>query len=173
MSWSNAYRLFVQELQRVIREHGNEAIYAGSYGWASAGRFHHAQSQLKRFLNCIGGFTNSVGGYSFGDAQTIVPHVLGTFHGHLDTMTGWETIATDCELFVAFGGFPLKNGQISPGGTGRHVHRDGLHAAGQAGVQFVNISPLRSDLMEEVDAQWLAPRSSTDAALLLALAYEI
>ncbi|MBU2983665.1 molybdopterin-dependent oxidoreductase [Lentibacter algarum] len=40
-------------------------------------------------------------------------------------------------------------------------------------MRFVNISPLRSDLIEEVDAQWLAPRPSTDAALLLALAYEI
>ena len=38
-------------------EHGNESIFGGSYGWASAGRFHHAQSQLHRFLNCIGGYT--------------------------------------------------------------------------------------------------------------------
>ncbi|MBU2983666.1 molybdopterin-dependent oxidoreductase [Lentibacter algarum] len=88
VSWPNAYRLVSQELKRVIREHDNEAIHAGSYGWASAGRFHHAQRQLKRFLNCIGGFTYSIGGYSFRAAQTIVPHVLGTFHGHLDTMTG-------------------------------------------------------------------------------------
>ena len=47
-------------------EHGNEAIFGGSYGWASAGRFHHAQSQLHRFLNCIGGYTFSVGSYSLG-----------------------------------------------------------------------------------------------------------
>ena len=36
---------------RVRDQHGNEAIFGGSYGWASAGRFHHAQSQLHRFLN--------------------------------------------------------------------------------------------------------------------------
>ena len=37
--------------------HGNESIFGGSYGWASASRFHHASgSQLHRFLNCIGGY---------------------------------------------------------------------------------------------------------------------
>ena len=51
VSWDEANRLVADELTRVTRGHGNSAIYAGSYGWASAGRFHHAQSQLKRFLN--------------------------------------------------------------------------------------------------------------------------
>ena len=27
------------------------AVFGGSYGWSSAGRFHHAQSQVHRFLN--------------------------------------------------------------------------------------------------------------------------
>ena len=36
-----------------------QAVYGGSYGWASAGRFHHAQSQLHRFLNLAGGYTGS------------------------------------------------------------------------------------------------------------------
>ncbi|MEP4527736.1 MAG: molybdopterin-dependent oxidoreductase, partial [Paracoccaceae bacterium] len=59
VSWAEANRLVAAELTRVRSTHGNRAIYAGSYGWASAGRFHHAQSQLKRFLNCIGGYTGS------------------------------------------------------------------------------------------------------------------
>ena len=153
------------------REHGNSSIYAGSYGWASAGRFHHAQGQLKRFLNCIGGYTGSVDTYSFAAAEVVVPHVLGTFRGRLDTATGWESIAAACDLFVAFGGVPLKNGQISQGGLGRHVQKAGLMAAGEAGVEFVNVSPLRSDLMAEAGAEWLAPRPSTDAALMLGLAH--
>ena len=55
VTWEEANRLVAGELDRVRKAHGNRAIYAGSYGWASAGRFHHAQSQLKRFLNCLGG----------------------------------------------------------------------------------------------------------------------
>jgi biotin/methionine sulfoxide reductase len=170
VSWDEANRLVAGELDRVRKTHGNQAIYAGSYGWASAGRFHHAQSQLKRFLNCIGGYTSSRNTYSFAAAEVLVPHVLGDLRGHLATSTSWESIASDCELFVAFGGVPLKNGQISQGGTGAHVQKAGLLAAHGAGVNFVNISPLRSDVLDQTKAEWLAIRPNTDVALMLALA---
>ena len=173
VTWDQANKLIAAELNRVRRGYGNSAIFAGSYGWASAGRFHHAQSQLKRFLNCLGGFTSSRNTYSFAAAEVLVPHVLGTFRGHLDKTSSWETIASDCELFVAFGGVPLKNGQISQGGTGAHVQKAGLQDAHEAGVQFVNISPLRSDIMDKVSAEWLAAYPSTDVALMLGLAHTL
>ena len=53
VSWDRALDLVAAELRRVRDRHGNAAIYAGSYGWASAGRFHHAQSQLRRFMNLL------------------------------------------------------------------------------------------------------------------------
>jgi biotin/methionine sulfoxide reductase len=173
VTWDEVNQLLADELSRVRRDYGNQAIYAGSYGWASAGRFHHAQSQLKRFLNCIGGCTSSKNAYSYAAAEVVVPHVLGTFRGFIDASTSWESIASDCDLFVAFGGVPLKNGQISQGGTGAHVQKAGVSAAYKAGVQFVNISPLRSDVMDGINAEWLAPRPSTDAALMLGLAHTL
>jgi biotin/methionine sulfoxide reductase len=60
LPWDEALEIAAGELDRVRAEHGNEAIFGGSYGWASAGRFHHAQSQIHRFLNCIGGYTASI-----------------------------------------------------------------------------------------------------------------
>ena len=173
VTWDEVNQLLADELSRVRRDYGNRAIYAGSYGWASAGRFHHAQSQLKRFLNCIGGCTSSKNAYSYAAAEVVVPHVLGTFRGFIDASTSWESIASDCDLFVAFGGVPLKNGQISQGGTGAHVQKAAVSAAYKAGVQFVNISPLRSDVMDGINAEWLAPRPSTDAALMLGLAHTL
>ncbi|WP_137700647.1 molybdopterin guanine dinucleotide-containing S/N-oxide reductase [Marimonas lutisalis] len=173
VSWDEVNQLIADELERVRKTHGNSAIYAGSYGWASAGRFHHAQGQLKRFLNCIGGYTKSVNTYSFAAAEVVVPHVLGDFRAFLDRMTAWESIAEACDLFVAFGGVPLKNGQITQGGTGAHVQKAGLLAAHAVGTRFVNVSPLRSDVLDEVGAEWLALRPSTDAALMLGLAHTI
>ena len=120
VSWSEAEKLVAGELNRVRNEYGNSAIYAGSYGWSSAGRFHHAQSQLHRFLNCIGGYTKSKFTYSFAAAETMVPHILGSYREFLDTCTSWESILENTELFVCFGGIPLKNGQISQGGVGSH-----------------------------------------------------
>lgn len=171
VSWDEAERLVAAELERVRADHGNEAIFAGSYGWASAGRFHHAQSQLKRFLNCIGGFSYSVNTYSFAAAEVVVPHVLGDFYEHLERATSWEVLTKSCELFVAFGGLPVSNGQIGQGGTGAHVQRGGMLAARANGTRFVNISPLRSDTLVELDADWLPLRPSTDAAMMLGLAH--
>ena len=51
VSWNEAFDLVAAELKRVTTQFGNSAIFAGSYGWSSAGRFHHAQSQMHRFMN--------------------------------------------------------------------------------------------------------------------------
>src|SRR5262245_27930919 len=48
ISWARALDLVASELQRVKADHGNASIFGGSYGWSSAGRFHHARTQLKR-----------------------------------------------------------------------------------------------------------------------------
>jgi hypothetical protein len=50
--------------------------YGGSYGWASAGRFHHAQSQLHRFLQKFGGVptaqVTTLANRSIRDAVTVL-----------------------------------------------------------------------------------------------------
>ena len=91
LSWDRALDLVAQELARVKKEYGNEAIYASS-GWASAGCFHHAQAQLTRFLNGFGGFVSQVTNYSFGAASVIVPRIVGTMQPVTGPMTSWPTI---------------------------------------------------------------------------------
>lgn len=174
VSWDEALDFAAGELDRVRRDHGNEAIFAGSYGWGSAGRFHHPQSQLHRFMNTIGGYTRSVNSYSFAAAEVILPHVVGYQLRPFQTLqTPWPLIAEHGELFVAFGGVPLRNGQVSPGGTGPHIVPGALARCAERGMEFVNISPIRDDLPESVAGEWLAIRPSTDVALMLALAYEL
>ncbi len=174
VSWETALDLVAGELERVKKTHGNEAIYAGSYGWASAGRFHHSQSQIHRFLKQFGGYTYSVNSYSTAAAQEIMPHVTGfEFLDIVDSMTAWPVIAKHTELVVMFGGAPLKNAQVNSGGIGRHVTRDWLQRCRDNGVEFVNVSPLKEDAADFLDAQWLAPRPNTDTALLLGLAHTL
>ena len=173
VSWDKAERLVADELNRVCKNFGNSSIFGGSYGWASAGRFHHAQSQLHRFLNCIGGYTRSKFTYSFAAAEAMIPHVLGSYRAYLDTCTSWDLIKEHTKLFVCFGGVPLKNGQICQGGTGNHYQKESLIEAGNAGIEFVNISPLKSDLLDEVNGQWVAARPNTDTALMLGIAHTL
>ncbi len=173
VSWEDAFELVGTEIKRVIATYGNESIYAGSYGWASAGRFHHAQSHLRRFLNLIGGYTYSKNTYSYAAAEVIIPHVLGDFYKFLFDTTTWDSIADHTSLLVAFGGVPLKNGQINQGGVGSHNQRAYLNKASANGVQFINVSPLKSDLKNVEDVEWIPVSPNTDVALILALCYEI
>ena len=174
VSWDEALNLVAGELRRVRDSFGNEAIFAGSYGWASAGRFHHAQSQLHRFLNQFGGYVRSVNAYSFAAAEVIVPHVFGYGWGSIrEGATSWPVIARHSELVVSFGGLPLKNTQVSAGGIGKHSVRGWLEHCRKNGVEFVNISPVRDDAADFLEAEWLAPRPNTDTALMLGLAHTL
>ena len=109
LPWDEALDITAAELQRVIAEHGNGSIFGGSYGWASAGRFHHAQSQLHRFLNQMGGYVRSRHTYSNGALTVIMPHVVGSTRGYLDRATDWSVLAEHTDLFVCFAGLPMKN----------------------------------------------------------------
>ena len=129
VSWEYAEKLVAEELTRVRRCFGNEAIFAGSYGWGSAGRFHHAQGQLHRFLNLIGGCTRSVNTYSFAAAEVILPYVVGQEKSFISQPSNWPDLINKSELFVAFGGLPLKNSQVTSGGLSQHLQKKYMYAA--------------------------------------------
>lgn len=173
VSWDRALDLIAKELTRVKADHGNKAIFAGSYGWSSAGRFHHAQSQLKRFLNSQGGFVRSEGNYSYNAALGLMPHVVGPYRSHVAQATRWSVIAQHTDLVVMFGGMAERNTQVSDGGVAKHRMSGNLQACADAGVTFVNISPLRSDASGVLGAEWLPARPGTDTALMMGLAHTL
>lgn len=173
IGWDEATDLIASELERGRAEHGSQAIFGGSYGWASAGRFHHAQSQLHRFLNLAGGYTRGVDSYSLGAGRALMPEIIASMDELSATATSWDVIARSTALFVTFGGVPEKNAQVSPGGAGRHRVKAGLRHAAAAGVRFVNISPVRDNLDDAIASEWIPIRPNTDTALMLALIHEI
>ena len=174
-SWDEALDLVAGEIARVRSAHGNAAIFAGSYGWSSAGRFHHAQSQVHRFMNCAGGYTGHVGTYSLGAARILMPRILMPMDDIIGRMTAWPVLEEHCELFIAFGGLPGKNAQVGTGGASQHWLRGGLARLAAAGCTIVNVSPARTDLDcgAGTAVEWLPIRPNTDVALMLALAYEL
>jgi biotin/methionine sulfoxide reductase len=169
VSWERALDLAAEEIERVRKQHGNEAIYAGSYGWASAGRLHSSPTLLHRFLNLAGGYTYSVNSYSNACGEVILPHVIG----RKQRPSSWPDIAGHCELMVAFGGLALKNGQVQSGGCGEHTVKGGLQSARAAGVDFVSLSPQRDDIADFLEADELQPRPNTDVAIMLGLAHTL
>jgi biotin/methionine sulfoxide reductase len=168
--WDKALDLLAGELRRVYRDHGAQAVYGGSYGWASAGRFHHAQSQVHRFLNCLGGYVRHVNSYSLGTSTVLLPYVIADINVLQTRATAKSVIAEHSELVVAFGGLSPKNAAVSPGGVSRHNSRGWMSAAQARGCRFISVSPLRDDTPDGAQAEWIAPRPGTDAALMLSLA---
>ena len=172
VTWDKAFELASKELLKTKNVYGNSAIYAGSYGWASAGRFHHAKSQVNRFFNLFGGFSSSFQSYSYAAAQTLLPHIIGLdLYTTLEEHTTWNALSEECELILMFGGMPLKNSKVSAGGVGKHVTKLGMKKCCDNGVEFINISPLIDDAPKFLKAQQVPIRPNTDTALMLALAH--
>src|SRR5215831_1692028 len=141
VSWPHALDLVATELRRVYAGHGPRAVFGGSYGWASAGRFHDAQSQIHRFLNLAGGYVRSVGSYSSGAATVILPYVIGPQAAVAGNNVSWDEFVAHGALVLAFGGMALKNNDVGGGGTSRHIACARLDAARDRGVEFHLIAP--------------------------------
>jgi biotin/methionine sulfoxide reductase len=171
VDWDTAIRLVAGEVARVRDTHGPASIFGGSYGWASAGRFHHARQQLHRLLSVAGGYTGQLTNYSYAAGMTLMPHVLGTNDVIAGPVVEWRDITAHAKLMVCFGGILLRNGQITAGGAGRHDMATWLECAARAGIRLVNVSPVRGDMPGFAGAEWLPIRPGTDTALMLGMAH--
>ncbi len=173
VEWDVALTLAAENLRAVYESHGPASVYGGSYGWASAGRFHHSVGQLHRFLNCLGGYTASVNTYSHAAAEVLLPHIIGTSDHIMYAGTTWPVIRDHTKLIVAFGGLPSVTGQISQGGVSEHSNAYWVRQCAGAGVKMITIGPTQSHIDADLGCQWIAPRPNTDTALMLALAYQL
>jgi biotin/methionine sulfoxide reductase len=174
VEWDEALDLLAAELGRVRSTHGNRAIFGGSYGWGSAGRLHHAQSQLHRFLNSIGGYTRSINDYSRGASLVLLPHLIGPIGMRelRNRPPSWGHIAEHTDLLIAFGGLRQSNTWVVPGGHDRHV-ASRLARSAAAHAHIVTVSAQRDDTLADLGAEWVGIRPGTDTALLLALTHTL
>ena len=170
ISWDRAIRLAAEELARVRETHGSEAVFGGSYGWSSSGRFHHAQSQMRRMLALSGGFTSSRETYSHAAAEVLYPHIIGlNKRAFQDNMPAMPLVTEHCEILLSFGGISSRTAQIASAGTSQHEVGPWCKALEAAGCRVISIGPERG----EATGEWWPIRPGTDTALLLALIHEI
>ncbi|MFD2238070.1 molybdopterin-dependent oxidoreductase [Aureimonas populi] len=176
VEWEEAIGLVAGEIERVRGTHSSEAIFGGSYGWASAGRLHHAQSQLKRFLNLGGGFVSSVGTYSYGAATVLLPHIVGARATSQTDGPSWDLIEKHARVVVSFGGFRLTNAQVGAGGVGSHSTRQWLERTVRSAERVIVVSPVEGDIPDiegRERIEFVPIRPNTDIALLLGASCEL
>jgi len=171
VDWDTALGLVGKAILDTIEEHGNEAIFSTSYGgWAHGGVLTPNVLQ-GRFFNLIGGASVTVGDFSGGAGQVIMPHVLGDMEVY-SRQTAWWQILKHCETFVLIGTDPHKNGRAE-GGTTDHSMFPRWEVIKEAGVKFISINPQKTTTDEWLKAQWLKIIPNTDTALFLAMSNHV
>jgi len=173
VSWDEATELVAGEIRRVSETFGNASIFAGSYGWTSCGRFHHASSLLKRMLNLAGGYTGHVDTYSIAAGPVILRHTLGNDDACGGKANTLDTIARHTDTLVVFGALSPRTAQNESGGLGSHLLEGYLRQMAARGTKIVLVSPLKDDMPDWSGAEWWPIRPNTDVALMLGMAGEI
>lgn len=171
VTWDEAFELVANELTRVRETYGTQAIYGGSPGWKSVGRFNNCRAGLYRLLNKAGGYTRGVGDYSTGAAQVLLTHVMGNPEVYAQ-MTSYQTILEETDTIVLWGCDPLttvKMGWLIP----VHESLGYLEQIKNAGKKVISIDPCRTESTKYFDADWYAPRPGSDTAIMLAVAHEL
>ncbi|WP_424987189.1 molybdopterin-dependent oxidoreductase [Microbulbifer sp. S227A] len=173
IEWDEALTLVSAEINRVAGDHGNASIFAGSYGWTSCGRFHHAATLLKRLMNLVGGYTGHVDTYSIAAGPAILRHVLGDADACMGRATTLDTLIGTTETLVVFGALSPRTAQVEAGGAPVHGLPETLRKLRAAGTRIIHVSPCREDMPDWMQAEWWPIRPNTDAALMLGMAGEI
>ncbi len=170
VSWDQALDIVAAELRRVKSQYGNRAIYGGSYGWQSAGKFHGATQALQRMLGMFGGYVSYVNTYSAPVLPVITPHVLGDAR---PLASAWPTIVQHSTLVVLIGTDPLITAEILSGGDGAHLDKGWLTQLRDKRTPVVSVNPLETDTDQYLRTERIAIRPNTDTALLLGIAHAL
>ena len=171
VDWDTAFALTTKAIVDTIKNHGNESIFSSSYGgWAHGGVLTPNVLQ-GRFFNLIGGMSVTVGDYSGGAAQVLMPHVIGDMEVY-SRQTSWYQILQNTETFVLVGVDPEKNGRAE-GGTTDHSMFPRWEMIKRAGVKFISINPQKTTTDEWLGSKWMKIIPNTDTALFLAMSYHV
>jgi len=159
ISWDEALDTVASELRRVKETYGPEAIiFAFSGGDTS--RFHRADL-MQRLLSLFGGYTSTWGFHSFEGGIFASIASYGTIY----TNSSRDNLLNS-RLIILWGCNPVNT-----------THNTGttwcLVKAKEAGAEIVSVDPRLTNTTTTVADQWILIRPSTDAAMLIAMAYVI
>ncbi|WP_163532469.1 molybdopterin guanine dinucleotide-containing S/N-oxide reductase [Helicobacter suis] len=169
--YEEAIKLVARELKKTRENKGNNAIFGGSYGWKSSGNMHNARTLLHRFLNLTGGFVGSLGDYSTGASQVIMPYVVGSIEVY-EQQSSWENILAYSKCVVIWGADPLNTLRIAWTASDQRglAYFEKLK---KSKIKVICIDPVHTDTALFLGAEWIAPRPNSDVALMLGMAYHL
>ncbi|EQB39748.1 trimethylamine N-oxide reductase I catalytic subunit [Sulfurimonas hongkongensis] len=171
VSYNDAIKLIASQLKKTRKDKGAESVFAGSYGWKSSGNMHNCRILLHRFMTATGGFTGTVGDYSTGASQVIMPHVLGTLEVY-EQQTSWPIVLEHSKAVVIWGANPAATLKIAWTASDDYGLKY-LEELKNSGKKIICIDPFKTETCEYLNAQWVAPVPNTDVALMIGMAHSL
>ena len=159
-SWDEALGIVAKRLEKVQKEYGNEAILDMSRGGSYTAVLQNPKPWCRRFLNTFGGRVELQGVYS-SDATTPMSKIT---YGSPETDHSRDDLPNS-KLILLWGWNPLDT----------LFGSDTLHwltEAKRRGTKLVCIDP-RNTMTAKFSTLWIPIRPSTDAAMLIAMAYVV
>jgi anaerobic dimethyl sulfoxide reductase subunit A len=157
ISWDEALDRVASELKRVKEKYGNSAILTLTAS-GSPGRL-YSPAMGFRLLNKIGGHTMRWGSYS-GEATYFAGKITYGSHGTENTRDD----LVNSHLIIMWGWNPANT--IWGTDTPNYIYN-----AKEAGARVIVVDPRFHDSAAVWADQWIPIRPSTDAAMLIAMAY--
>ncbi|WP_418184781.1 molybdopterin guanine dinucleotide-containing S/N-oxide reductase [Aliarcobacter vitoriensis] len=171
VSYEKAIKLIANQLKKTREEKGAEGIFAGSYGWKSSGNMHNSRVLLHRFMNVTGGFTGSLGDYSTGAAQVIMPHVLGTIEVY-EQQTSWPLILENSKVVVIWGANLIRTLKIAWTSTDEQGFKY-LQELKKSNKKIICIDPEKNETCTYLNARWIPITPGTDVSFMMGIAYHL
>ena len=156
ISWDEALTYVTDELKRVYREYGQNAVICNGWRWAPAsamfpvigGAVYNTETES---FGCWAFQTEALGMYSWGD--------------HPDLMMAPDKYdLPNADNIILYGCNP---------GWAQHTAMQSLEHAKEAGVNFVYVGPSYNITASTLGARWIRVRPGTDTAFLLGVMYEM
>ena len=164
ISWDEAFDEIANNLMRIRKDYGNEAIYlqygTGTLGGTVTKSWPPGSSLLARLMNLSGGYLNHYGTYSTAQISAGLPYTFGS--GANNSFSDIE----NTKLIVQFGNNPAET-RMSGGGQIHHL----TESKNRSNAKMIVIDPRYTDTAGGREDQWIPIRPGTDAALVAGMAH--
>ncbi len=165
ITWEEAFDTIAANMQRLIKDYGNESIYlnygTGTLGGTMTRSWPPGNTLVARLMNCCGGYLNHYGDYS---TAQIAEGLNYTYGGWADGNSPSDI--ENSQLVVLFGNNPGET-RMSGGGVTYYVEQ----ARERFNARMIIIDPRYTDTGAGREDEWIPIRPGTDAALVAGLAW--
>ena len=164
ISWEEALDTIADNLKRIVKDYGNEAVYINSSTGINGGNITNSYankgSPIARLMNCYGGYLNHYGSYSRAQIAMAMPYTYGSMDGN-----STSDIANS-KLVVYFGNNPYET-RMSGGGVSYYL----AQAREISKAKLIIIYPSYTDTASGREHECISIKPGTDAAMIAGMAY--